>query len=429
MTDRTIQPELRSMERFSLPRPEIIKLQNGIELQVLQAGQGEVVRLDVVMRGGRWHQQQLLQSLFTNRMLREGGLHLNSNQIAERLDYYGAWLDLSTSIKHSFVSLYSLNKYFAQSLEVVCEMLQASTFPDHRFQVVREANKQQFLLTESRVEGRSRKAFFSALFGEEHPMGQYATAESYDAIQTTHLQDFYRQCYHSNNCTLVLSGMVTDEILTLVEQYLGNQPWGNTSSVLNDNPIVPHGKAPGRIFIHHEGAVQSSVRAGCLMVECNHPDYAKLKVLTTLLGGYFGSRLMKNIREDKGYTYGIGSVLQAFPDCGVFVIATEADNRYVEPLMNEVYKEIDQLRNQLVGTEELEMVRNYMLGDLARTYEGALTLPEAWLFRLVNNASWDCFDRDIDTILSITPQEIQRLANSYLCKENLIEVVVGEKMK
>lgn len=428
MIDRTIQPALRSMERFSLPRPKMITLPNGIELQVLQAGQEEVVRLDVIMRGGRWHQQHLLQSLFTTRMLREGGLHLTSNQIAERLDYYGAWLDLSSSVKHSFVSLYSLNKYFTPAIEVLCEMLFASTFPEQPFQVVLEANKQQFLMTESRVEGRSRKAFFQALFGQDHPMGQSATIASYETIQTTHLQEFYRQCYHSGNCTLVLSGMVTDEIVALVEQYLGSKPWGNAQTALIDKPYEPQSEAPGRIFIHHEGAVQSSVRAGCLTVGCNHKDYSQLKVLTTLLGGYFGSRLMKNIREDKGYTYGIGSALQTFADCGVLFIATEADNRYVEPLMNEVYKEIDRLRNQQVGADELEMVRNYMLGDMARSYEGALSLPEAWIYRLVNELDYDCYDRDVDTILSITPQDIQLLANRYLCKENLIEVVVGEKI-
>lgn len=153
----------------------------------------------------------------------------------------------------------------------------------------------------------------------------------------------------------------------------------------------------------------------------------KARVMVTLFGGYFGSRLMSNIREDKGYTYGIGAGIVSYPETGILTVSTEAANEYVNSIITEVYREMDKLCNDLVPQEELEMVKNYMLGDLCRSYEGPFSLSDAWIYIETAGLDERFFIRSLDAIRGITREEIRILAQKYFCKENLIEVIAGKK--
>lgn len=426
--DRTLPPLLRPLEAFEILRPERLEMKNGMQLNVIRAGSQEVVRLDLLIGGGQWHQTQALQALFTNRMLREGTPTMTSAQIAEKLDYYGAWLDLSSSVNCGFVTLYSLNKYFPRTLAIIADMLMNPSFPEKELEVVLETNRQQFLVNSSRVEVIARKHFNRSLFGEEHPFGRFAVESDYGRITPEVLREFYRKHYHSGNCTVYVSGKVTPEIIRCIEEHLGNVPWGEIKKVQPLELIEPRQTTEKHVFVEKADALQSSLKMGCFMMDRVHPDFLKARVMVTLFGGYFGSRLMSNIREDKGYTYGIGAGIVNCPGSGVLAITTEADNQYIDSIITEVYREMDKMCNDLAPQEELEMVRNYMLGDFCRSYEGPFSLSEAWIYTKTADLDDDFFVRQVDSIRSITAEEIRTLAQRYLCKENLIEVVAGKKM-
>ena len=426
--DRTLPPLLRPLEAFEILRPERLEMKNGMQLNVIRAGSQEVVRLDLLIGGGQWHQTQALQALFTNRMLREGTPTMTSAQIAEKLDYYGAWLDLSSSVNCGFVTLYSLNKYFPRTLAIIADMLMNPSFPEKELEVVLETNRQQFLVNSSRVEVIARKHFNRSLFGEEHPFGRFAVESDYGRITPEVLREFYRKHYHSGNCTVYVSGKVTPEIIRCIEEHLGNVPWGEIKKVQPLELIEPRQTTEKHVFVEKADALQSSLKMGCFMMDRVHPDFLKARVMVTLFGGYFGSRLMSNIREDKGYTYGIGAGIVNCPGSGVLAITTEADNQYIDSIITDVYREMDKMCNDLAPQEELEMVRNYMLGDFCRSYEGPFSLSEAWIYTKTADLDDDFFVRQVDSIRSITAEEIRTLAQRYLCKENLIEVVAGKKM-
>ena len=426
--DRTMPPLLRPLEAFEILRPERLEMKNGMQLNVIRAGSQEVVRLDLLIGGGQWHQTQALQALFTNRMLREGTPTMTSAQIAEKLDYYGAWLDLSSSVNCGFVTLYSLNKYFPRTLAIIADMLMNPSFPEKELEVVLETNRQQFLVNSSRVEVIARKHFNRSLFGEEHPFGRFAVESDYGRITPEILREFYRKHYHSGNCTVYVSGKVTPEIIRCIEEHLGNASWGEIKEVQPLELIEPRQTTEKHVFVEKADALQSSLKMGCFMMDRVHPDFLKARVMVTLFGGYFGSRLMSNIREDKGYTYGIGAGIVNCPGSGVLAITTEADNQYIDSIITEVYREMDKMCNDLAPQEELEMVRNYMLGDFCRSYEGPFSLSEAWIYTKTADLDDDFFVRQVDSIRSITAEEIRTLAQRYLCKENLIEVVAGKKM-
>lgn len=428
MLDRTTPPPIRQLSEFNITRPERKTMKNGMPLNVIHAGTEDVVRFDLLIEGGQWNQKQPLQAMFTNRMLREGAGNLTSAQISERLDYYGAWLELSSSINYGFITLYSLNKYFARTLAVIAEMVKAPVFPVKELSVVADTNKQQFLVNSTRVEMIARKQLNTALFGPQHPFGHYATAEDYDRITPEMLRDFYQKHYHSGNCSVYISGKVTPEIIHCIEDNLGSESWGMVSEKEVKEPVAPVTTKEKQIFIEREDALQSSLKMGGFVMDRRHPDFLKARVMVTLFGGYFGSRLMSNIREDKGYTYGIGAGIVSYPDTGVLAIGTEAANEYINPIITEIYREMDRLRNDLVPQEELEMVRNYMLGDLCRSYEGPFSLSDAWIYIETAGLDDSFFIRSLDAIRGITREEIRTLAQKYFCKENLIEVVAGKKV-
>lgn len=428
MLNRTTPPPIRQLSEFSITRPERKIMKNGMPLNVIHAGTEDVVRFDLLIGGGQWNQEQPLQAMFTNRMLREGAGNFTSSQIAERLDYYGAWLELSSSVNYGFITLYSLNKYFAHTLAVIAEMVKAPVFPAKELSVVADANKQQFLVNSTRVEMIARRQLNTALFGLQHPFGRYATTEDYDRITPQVLRDFYQKHYHSGNCSVYVSGKVTPEIIHCIEDNLGSEAWGMVSEKIVKASVAPVTTKEKRIFIEREDALQSSLKMGGFVMDRRHPDFLKSRVMVTLFGGYFGSRLMSNIREDKGYTYGIGAGIVSYPDTSVLAIGTEAANEYINPIITEVYREMDSLCNDLVPQEELEMVRNYMLGDFCRSYEGPFSLSDAWIYIETAGLDDSFFVRSLDAIRGITREEIRTLAQKYFCKENLIEVVVGKKV-
>lgn len=426
--NRQIPPPICPLSDIHVTYPESQRLKNGIPLHVIRAGMEDVVRFDLLIGAGQWNQTQALQAMFTNRMLREGTSSLTSQQIAEKLDYYGAMMELSSSVNCGFITLYSLNKYFPQTIELVADMLMNPTFPEKEMEVVVEVNKQRFLINSTRVEMMGRKRLNRALFGEAHPLGRYAEVEDYDRLSPEVLKSFYHQHYHSGNCSIYLSGKITPEIIQSVERALGDVPWGKVSQASSFQSITPQPEAGKRFFVEKEDALQSSIKLGGFVMDRLHPDFLKVRVMVTLLGGYFGSRLMSNIREDKGYTYGIGAGIVTYPGVSVLAISTEAANEYAEAVITEVYKEMDRLCNDRVPQTELDMVKNYMLGDWCRSYEGPFSLSDAWIYVETGGLDKEFFVRSIDAIQSITCEEVQALAQKYLCKENLIEVIAGKKV-
>lgn len=426
--NRQIPPPICPLSDIHVTYPESQRLKNGIPLHVIRAGMEDVVRFDLLIGAGQWNQTQALQAMFTNRMLREGTSSLTSQQIAEKLDYYGAMMELSSSVNCGFITLYSLNKYFPQTIELVADMLMNPTFPEKEMEVVVEVNKQRFLINSTRVEMMGRKRLNRALFGEAHPLGRYAEVEDYDRLSPEVLKSFYHQHYHSGNCSIYLSGKITPEIIQSVERALGDAPWGEVSQASSFQPITPQPEVEKRFFVEKEDALQSSIKLGGFVMDRLHSDFLKARVMVTLFGGYFGSRLMSNIREDKGYTYGIGAGIVTYPGVSVLAISTEAANEYVEAVITEVYKEMDRLCNDRVPQTELDMVKNYMLGDWCRSYEGPFSLSDAWIYVETGGLDKEFFVRSIDAIQSITCEEVQALAQKYLCKENLIEVIAGKKV-
>ena len=293
--------------------------------------------------------------------------------------------------------------------------------------MVLETNVRQFLVNSSKAEFAAGRALMNFLYGESHPAGHVLRVEDYRRITPEALQRFYARYYHSANCSIYLSGRIDERCLRLVEEHFGQEPFGSGFLPMERMVFQPCGDAGKTLFLEREGAAQNAVRMGMLSLNQRHPDYLKLRVLVTLFGGYFGSRLMGNIREQKGYTYGITAGLLPYPGEGVLTISSDTAPEYVQPLVQEVYKEMDRLCNERVSDEELERVRSYMLGEMCRSYESVFSLSDAWIFIHISGLDKSYFTDIPRAIETVTPDELRDLAQKYLCKENLKMVVCGKK--
>lgn len=428
MLNRNLQPDICEPEQIAVQQPELYTLPNGIPLYILDACDCEVTRIDVLMEGGRWHQKQPLQALFTNRMLREGTRRYTAAQIAEKLDYYGAWLDLASASEHTYVTLYSLNKYLPNTLDLLESIIKEPVFPADELKVIINNNIQQFLVNSSKVEFLAHRGLVKAVYGSAHPVGYVVQEDDYRKITSETLQQFYDNFYHSGSCSIYLSGRITPDCIRRVESVFGTGTFGSHWQKVEKIYYLPVSTTERRVFIELPDALQSAVRIGGLSLDRCHPDYLKMRVVITLLGGYFGSRLMSNIREEKGYTYGIAASLMTYPDHGMLAISAETTNEYVDPLISEVYHEIDRLQNELVSDEELKMLKNYMLGDMCRSYESAFSLADAWISLQVSGLSSSYFAEALNAVKNITPDEIRKLSQKYICKESLKEIISGRKI-
>ena len=430
MVNRAIQPPIQPLSELHIPLPERRQLKNGIPLTVVQLGQQELVRLDILFRAGIWCQSQKLQALFTNRMLREGTRSFGAKEIAERLDFYGAWLELSCGALYSCISLYSLSRNFTETLDILESMILEPLFEADRLETVKEMNIQQFQINQDRVDFLAHRNLLNALLGDTHPYGKRTVQADYEAIDADLLHRYFEAHFHSDNCTIFLSGDATQATIHAVDQVFGQKPFGrNGQGETHCQPPV-FSPDPGNYrFIEKADACQSAICMGMPTLMRDEPDYHKFRVVLTLLGGYFGSRLVTNIREDKGYTYYIGADMLHYPFSSFLLIHTECDNEYVTPLIDEVYVEMDRLQQERVSEEELLKVKNYMIGELCRNYESAFAIADAWMFAFTSALDDTYFQRSLEGIKQTTVEDVLTLSQKYLNKANLKISIAGQQRK
>lgn len=422
MLDRSIPPLVQSVP-FTFRKPTVQHLTNGIPLYIIEAAGVDAVRIDFVFGAGQWHQVQKLQALFTCRMLREGCRGYSASAFAERMDFYGAWLELSVAMNRTFVTLYTLRKFFDHTIALLHDMLFEPTFSEEQLHTVRNNNKAQFIVNTQKGDIRAMRALRQSIYGDEHPCGIPTEAHDYDLLHRDLLIDFHRRYYGSHHCAIYLSGAIDEGILAQVESLFGTAGWGNSQAVEpRSYPINP--SAEHHTSITKPDAVQSSIRMGRLLMNIHDDDYLSMRVLTTLLGGYFGSRLMRNVREEKGYTYHISADLVTNTPEVMLMIGSEALADKADEVIAEVHHEIHRLQTEPVSDDELCIVRNYMTGEICRNYEGAFALTDAYIFMEHLGLPHTHIEQTIEAIHSTDAEQLQQLAQRYLDPDTLHVAVV-----
>lgn len=419
-------PRILPVTIDDLALPQETVMPNGVRVFHLGGARKGVVRFDILFRGGYGVQKKPLQAMFVNRMLREGAGAMSADDISRKLDYYGAWIDAYSSQGCNHLTLTALSKHLVPLLELLEDMVKNPQFPVGNLDVVRRNNKSHFIVNSNKVDIVSQRYFENSLWGDGHRFAYMVQPEDYDAITVDDLREYHDRVYNSRNCTIFLAGDADEEMMRLISDKFGSAPWG-TGGALEGVDVPEPATLCGLRRINVEGALQSSVKIGFMLPSSSLVDLYRFRFLTVLLGGYFGSRLMSNIREENGYTYHIDAGLDAFGKHYAFVICSETDNTYVEPLIEEVNKELLRIVDEPIPDAEVELVRNYILGELCREYEERFTKSEAFINAWLSGEPFEAVNGYIDVVRSVTSAELSDIARRYLAGRPMIEIVAGSK--
>lgn len=416
----TQQPDIVIPDSVEMPQALLSTTANGVKIYRLESNDFEVVRFTFVFHAGTSMQTKPFSASATANMLGEGSQRLTAQQIAETFDFYGSYFDVNIDRDYTYISFCSLLKFFEPTAEVAEEILLRPSFPEREFEVYRNKRKQSLKIERQKVDTQSRELFAKSLFGPEHPYGISASEELYDELTTADLRELYTKLYTAENCFVVCSGHISEEVLRRIEAIAGSLANGQSHDIKFPETETTH-YAEQNI----ETALQSSLRIGRLLFGRTHPDFVGMQVVSAILGGYFGSRLMQNLREEHGYTYGVMAAMVNFDKEGYLAIATQVAREHREDALSEIFHEIERLRQEPIDEEELQMVKNVMIGEILRILDGPFGIADVTIENIMCGMDNSATQQSVEQIFAITPERVQELAEKYLKREDLVVAVVG----
>lgn len=425
MLNRQLAPVFRPIRALHILEPEQIQYSNGLKGFVFQDPQLELIRFEFVFKNKFGCPENPLLNVVLAAMLREGTARLTSAQIAEQVDFYGAYLMPEYSMDYTSLTLYTMHKYVDKVLPIMQDILTGSVFPAKELDTYIRNNKQSLQIALKKNDVVARRLFFSHIFGENR-YGVVPTAEAYDNITQEDLLALSTEQIQPSNCTLFVSGRVDSIVLEYIREVFGDN-WRNSEETtgIHTDPVFEY-HSRGLLLENREKALQSAIRMGKRTINRTHPDFPAFQFVNTLLGGFFGSRLMRNIREEKGYTYGIGSAVSSLQYTGLFTLSSEVGVDVTQATLAEIEKEFDRLRQTKPQQSEVDLVRNYLQGVMLGSLENVFSHTDKFKAVYFSGLDLDYYTYYSEVIANMTTDNVREIAIAYFDYEELLQVVVGK---
>jgi predicted Zn-dependent peptidase len=422
--NRSVAPGFYAIEKLVFPEYQKIEIKNEVFLYALKAGTQAVIRLDLIFDAGLVRQLQSAQANFTASMLSEGTPTKSAFALAEALDYYGSYFQTRANADDAVATLYCLEKHLSKCLPLFMEALTESIFPEKELDIQKKNSLSKLSVNEKKNGYLCKKHYYKNIYGANHPYAAFSNAENIQAISRETLQQFYQNNYIQGLKYVMISGQFSESSITLISTHIKNSKFEPKQF---QQPVLNSLLNPGKHFIEKSDSVQSALRIGKSSISRSDADFRKLQFLNLIFGGYFGSRLMKNIREDKGLTYGIYSVLEPNLYGASWYIDTDINTKNRTAGIEEIYKEIEIIKTQPIPSEEINTAKNYYLGSFLKSLDGPFSLADRLKIIIDNNLTDNYYPEFVSILNNTTAQDLQGLANKYFSTDDIVEVVVGKK--
>jgi len=418
MLNRTISPEVKQIDKIDFIKPQIFDISKDVKLFFMKEVPNETARLDLYFDAGTVNGDAGIAS-FVNGMLLSGTDEKTSTQINNEIDELGGFFESGVSNENAVITMYSLRDKVLPILKVMTNAIQNLVFHQHEVEELVNDRRQKFKTSMEKVSFIAQRAFQQRLFSESI-YGRVTNESDFDSISTDSLKSFFKKNYLNGLTKVVVVGDLTqdeiDEIIDLIGSWASNTTTEFEKNIKN---------LKGYAHLVKDGAVQTAIRVGRMLFNKTHEDYNDFLILNTIFGDYFGSRLMSNIREDKGYTYGIGTMVAELHNVGYFIIATEVGKDVKDATLTEIQNEITRLQTELVGDDELNLVKNYLMGQLLKSADGPYSMTDLYMSVEPYGLDLDFYNTSIDSLNNITPERIQELAVKYLNWNDMTVVSAG----
>lgn len=420
--DRSKAPAFKVPEDFVVTDPEKYFLKNGATLYFFKTPNIGAVKLDVVGASRRLNLDLTDQMVprFCLQMLLDGTGKYSSEGISDILDFHASEVTPLTSFSHEGLRLLSTKKQFWNVYPLFLSLFEEATFPEDFLEKKKSQKKLQLKIEREKTSSKANQLFREALFGSQHPFAFETIEDNVDGLTRSKLQEYYTNSLWSELEIFLSADLTTQELeaLILSLEVLPNRKLRS----LKEWGLKPENQ---RLNMTKEGAMQSSLRMGGPSLPMTHPDFFALGVFNTFLGGYFGSRLIKNIREDKGHTYGIYSSLQVIDQYDYWMIGAEVQRDFKEEVIFEVKQEIDRLVHEKISSDELETVRNYSVGKMISQFSNSFDLMERFKSVHRNNLSMRFYRDKLAYLKMFTAEDILEVGAKYFSQEPEIQITVG----
>ncbi|GAB5418396.1 MAG: pitrilysin family protein [Crocinitomicaceae bacterium] len=417
--DRTQAPALSAITAIDFVAPNIIPINKHVNLYHMPHVPNDTARFDLYFDAGKIRNQQSLAS-FVNGLLFSGTKEKSSVEISAAINGLGGFLDSGLSAENAVISMYCLKEHLVELYDILLDAISNVSFREEEVNDLLTDRKQKLNISREKVSYLAQSNFQKELFASDERYNKVLEDDHFELVTQDDLISFHEEFVLKGLQRVVVVGDISREDISTIAtkaQDLAIVKKGEFAETLQNKV--------GRKHIEKEGALQSAIRVGRTLFNKQHEDYHDFLILNTILGDYFGSRLMSNIREDKGYTYGIGSMVAEFNNTGYFLIATEVGTDVRENALNEINFELERLRNELVPEEELSLVRNYMRGQLLKSADGPYAMTDLYLSAILQGKDLDFYNEALKAINAITPERIQELAKKYLQWEQMTIVSAG----
>lgn len=422
--DRTVSPTIKEFGFLELEKPESITVSSGATFHILKKGDEDVCMLTVLFPSGMMEADSQEMMKLLSSTWREGTVHFSPDEVADKLDFYGAWMEISTSLHHTILSLYCLSSRLTELLPLFTDIILNPLFGQEPVERMKTKLVSTLRINKDKVKFVAKELMRKQLFGESHPMAREESEERIRKISRDELIAHHREII-SHLPTIFLTGKPNEETVDAVSKFADSiSPSKPTAANPKIIPTKPQ-EANAPVSKKMPGKKQSAVVMGLPAIMRDHPDYNDLRITVMILGGFFGSRLMTNIREEKGLTYGINASLVGNNDLSYILIECQCDNAHVEKVISETKKELLRLASEPVTDTEIASVRRMIKSSLATTLDDPFETAGYYTGQITVGYPADYYTEQQKAIDNITTDRIMELSKKYLNPGKMAIVTVG----
>lgn len=419
MLDRTVPPPFQDSDTLTLLQPEILELENGVPVYGIHGGQQEVVKLEIIFEAGRWFEEKSGQSYFTTNALSRGTQTRSSFDIARNFEHYGAHVEFNAGFDFATLVCFVLKDKLPHVCDTFFSLIREATFPEKEIVQLKQIYLENLRVNNEKLSYVASKLLRKELFGAVHPYGREIEEENIPEIQQADLTAFYHSRFVSPK--VFVSGNFGDKEISLIARHL--QKLGRSSLAPAEQAVPVKGES--KRHDPRKDSVQSAIRLGKLMPNRTSPDYMDVVFMSHILGGYFGSRLMRNLREERGLTYGVHASLHAFRHDAYLSIGADVNKDSCALAIGEIRKELDRLGYELITSDELEVARNHFIGSFLSEINTPFAHAEKQKNIVLYGLHEEFYNRMLGRVAEISAEELRQIARTYFREDSFSEVSVG----
>lgn len=422
---RTTPPACKIIKTIKFPKTDKIVYPNNFSLHILESEYQELVKFTIILHAANeFNYEKPFISPTVAALLLKGSKSYSAEEISEKLDYYGYEITPFGDRDTLGIKCIGKPQYFSEVIKIIKDIISSPNFADDKLEKYKQKQIQTLAIENEQTDFVATKKLTTHLYGNNHPYGHETTKEDIQSITADDCKAFHKKTFHAEYAYSTISGCTHPDILEDIQHTFGNKPWQATKNTIAKKIFILEPSAEKKLYIAKEDAVQTSLRIGKLAPHFTNSDFGNNYIVNYILGGYFGSKLMTNLREDKGFTYGIHASINNNTYHSELIIQTQVAKEVREEASKEIYNELQKIRLYGIQADELEHVKNLYMAAIAARLDNAFSAIDI-LHSYPNSVEFLKYKLIIASIKRIQTHDIQNIANLYFHEDSFYEISVG----